>query len=293
MGSKLPALFLATGLASLNAVAQSAAAPPPRFQVASVKRCPNTEPVSGAPQSPGRLTVACVTTANLIRLAYLVFPTGQPNSPVSPSAFQQPISGGPSWIDSDRYRIDAKIAGPVNVEMMRGPMMQALLEDRFQLKLHRETREIAVFALEVAKGGPKLQPAKAGACVAFDRNQPKPEPASAQPSQPICGTIRTNANGGIDIPGVTMAVLCRQLSAYVEHDIADRTGIEGTFEVHLDLSPADLGEPGAAPDPSSPFTVGDGGAVAASVRKLGLQMRAAKGKAEFLVIDRIERPTEN
>lgn len=277
-------------IVSLTGAAFAQPGPSPRFEVASIKRCQDTEPVSGGEMSPGRLHLACVTTANLIRLAYLVFPTGEPNAPVSPSAFQQPISGGPTWIDSERYRIDAKVESPVNVEMMRGPMMQALLKDRFQLQLHRQTKPIDVYELTVG-GEPGLQLAAKGSCVAFDRNHPPPTPGEAAPV--VCGALRDNAKGGFDIPGISMNGLCRLLSAYVDRNIVDRTRINGTFDVHLELTPADLGIPGAAPDPSSPFTPGDGGAIAAAVRKLGLQLRPGKGTAQFLVIDHVERPSEN
>lgn len=84
-----------------------------------MKRCRNGQPPSGGDPDPVRLHLACVTTASLIRLAYLVFPTGEANAPVSPGSFQMPISGGPSWLDTDRYTIDAKPERPVNTEMMR------------------------------------------------------------------------------------------------------------------------------------------------------------------------------
>jgi hypothetical protein len=88
-----------------------------------------------------------------------------------------------------------------------------------------------------------------------------------------------------------MAELCRRLSGYVDRDIIDKTGITGVYDVHLDLRPADVGD--AEADPSSPFTPGDGGATAAAVKKLGLQMRNAKGTGEFIVIDHVERPSAN
>ncbi len=293
MGTVIPALLIVAGLTALDAGAQSPAASAQKFEVTSIKRCQNAESPGGGAPSPGRLDLACVTTANLIRLAYLVFPTGQANAPVSPGVFQMPILGGPSWIDSDRYRIDAKAAERVNVEMMKGPMMQALLEDRFKLKLHRETKQVDVFELTVAKGRPKLQPAKEGGCVVFDRNNPPPDPPPGGPGPPLCGFVRKSANSGFDIPGVTMAGLCRQLSSYVDRDIIDKTGIKGVFDVHLDLAPADLGYADAVPGPSSPFTLGDGGAISSAIQRLGLQMRSAKGSAQFLFIDRIERPSGN
>lgn len=90
-----------------------------------------------------------------------------------------------------------------------------------------------------------------------------------------------------------MADLCRRLSAYVDRDIVDKTGISGAFDVHLDLLPTDIGYAGAAPDPSSPFTPGNGDAIAIAVKKLGLHLHNGKRPAGFLVIDHVERPSEN
>jgi hypothetical protein len=98
------ALLLAFELTTLAAGAQSVSTSVQKFEVASIKRCQKPGSRNGGGESPDRLGLACVTTANLIRLAYLVFPTGQPNAPVSPTVFQMPISGGPSWIDSDATR---------------------------------------------------------------------------------------------------------------------------------------------------------------------------------------------
>ncbi|MDP9039543.1 MAG: TIGR03435 family protein [Acidobacteriota bacterium] len=287
----LSVVFLVTALLNLDAQTESTANQ--KFEVASVRLCQNGQSPSGGDPNPGRLHLACVTTANLIRLAYLVFPTGQPNAPVSPNAFQMPISGAPSWLDSDRYAIDATVEQRVNTEMMKGPMMQALLEERFGLKLHKETKVIPAFELKVGKKGTKLQPAKEGACVVYDRNNPPSAPSAGQPAPIICGVIRESARGGFDILGATMPDLCRQLSAYVDRDIVDKTGITGAFDVHLDLLPADLGYGGATPDPSSASTPDDGGAIAAAVKKLGLKMSNAKQSAQFLVIDHVERPSEN
>jgi uncharacterized protein (TIGR03435 family) len=158
--------------------AQTALTEVHKFEVASVRPCQNSQSPSGGDPNPGRLHLACVTTANLIRLAYLVFPTGQPSAAVSPNAFQMPISGAPSWVDSDRYTIDAKVEQRVNSEMMKGPMMQALLEDRFGLKLHKETKEIPAFELTVGAKGQGLRPAKEGACEAYDRNHPPADPGA-------------------------------------------------------------------------------------------------------------------
>jgi uncharacterized protein (TIGR03435 family) len=293
MSATFPALLLAAEWMVLCAYPQSPDPTVQKFEVASIKRCQDSDRGGGGGEpTPGRVDLNCVTTSNLVRMAYLVFPTGRPNAPVSPTAFQQPISGGPSWMNTERYRINAKAEGPVNLEMMRGPMLQALLEDRFQLKLHRETKVIQVYELTVGKSGAKLQPAKEGGCVVFDRNHP-PAPVPGEPAPVLCGVFRVNPNGGFDLPGVTIADLCRELTKYVDRDIIDKTGITGVFDVHLDLVSADLFCPNAAPDPSSAFSPGDGGAIAATLDKLGLQMRPAKGSAQFLVIDHLDKPSEN
>jgi uncharacterized protein (TIGR03435 family) len=234
-----------------------------QFDVASVKHCQGNDVGGGGSPTPGRLAMNCVTLASLIRMAYLAFPTGQPNVPVSPTFLQQPLAGEPAWIESERYRIDATASGPTNSEMMRGPMLQVLLEERFQLRVHREMKETNVFELAAAKSGTKLAPAKEGSC-------------GADP----CGILHRNLAGGFDIPGVTMADLSHRLTAYVDRDIVDKTAIAGVFDVHLDITPEDLES-------------GDGSVLAVALGKLGVQMRPGKALAPMLVIDHVERPSEN
>jgi uncharacterized protein (TIGR03435 family) len=205
----------------------------------------------------------------------------------------QPIEGSPAWVRSDRYRIDAKPESPQIQEMMRGPMMQTLLEDRFKLKIRRVARDVPVYALVVAKGGPKLQPTKG--CVALDfTNGPPPPP---EPGQNTCGPFAPDTNGGIVTYGQTLAGLCAQFSVALDRAVVDRTGIAGQFDIHLDLTDAEL-----FPFDSRGATAADGAATAppdsltafmAAVQKLGLRIEPAKAPADFLVIDHIERPSEN
>jgi hypothetical protein len=133
--------------------------------------------------SPGSLDVECTTLERLIQQAYLAYGDGQ-LLPVMANGVQlprmsvrlmsQPIKGSPAWVNSDRYNIQAKAEGAPSEEMTRGPMMQALLEDRFQLRIHRETREIPIYELTVAKGGPKFKEAQPGSCIADrDRRPPR------------------------------------------------------------------------------------------------------------------------
>jgi uncharacterized protein (TIGR03435 family) len=137
-------LASATAIVSLPAAPQE---PQPAFEVASIKR-----DISGQPGPQFRLfpgfTVQRATLKDLVRLAYFVHD------------FQ--VSGGPSWINSDRYNIEAKVEGnPTFNQEYRSLQLrrlQTLLQDRFKLALHRETKQLPTYDLMVAKNGPKLPP---------------------------------------------------------------------------------------------------------------------------------------
>jgi uncharacterized protein (TIGR03435 family) len=151
----------------------------PKFEVASIKPC-SGEPAGrggvksagrGGGSSPGRLVLHCQTVRSLVQQAYDFYANGR-RLPVLPPNFRaEPISGGPSWVDSERYEINAKAEGSPRTETMNGPMLQALLEDRFKLRAHRETREVPVYLLTVAKGGIKLQKVDEGSCVPLDMDR--------------------------------------------------------------------------------------------------------------------------
>ena len=117
----------------------------------------------------------CTTVQRLVQQAYGLFADGQMNPGSSLT-----VVGGPAWITSDFYEIDAKAEGPQGHAMMNGPMLQALLEDRFKLKIHRETRDVPVYALTVAAGGLKLEPFQ-GSCTPRDFDKP--------PSEADCGNV--------------------------------------------------------------------------------------------------------
>jgi uncharacterized protein (TIGR03435 family) len=229
---------------------------------------------------------------SLIQWAYVNFSDDRFN----PSA-AIPISGGPAWINSELYQIDAKTEAPQSWGITNGSMLRALVEDRFKLKIHRETREVPVYALTVAKGGPKLQRFKEGGCVAFDRDHPPPPPERGKPFPRLCGMSQLTKNG-FDAYGVTMADFCKVLSDSLDRAAIDKTGVAGKFDIHLDLSPADLGHPvpelSDAVASATPPDAGDiSSAVRNAVQKLGLKLQAVKGPGEFLVIDHVVRPSQN
>jgi uncharacterized protein (TIGR03435 family) len=200
-----------------------------------------------------------------------------------------PISGGPPWIRADLFTIDAKAERPERWGMMNGPMLRALLEQRFKLKIHTESKETPVYALTVAKGGAKLQPSKHD-CIVLDLEHP---PLPIQPDKPFpttCGMGRLNAQGW-EAFAVTMGELARLLSDYADRKVVDRTGLSGTYDIHFNLSPEDLGvSPDTAPNtgPADVFA-----RVRASMHNLGLRLEPSKAPVDVLVIDAAERPSGN
>ncbi len=165
--------------------AQTAPLPTARqFEVASIKPCKDDDRNATPAPSPGRLNTSCMTVRGLIQIAYERYAGGR----FHPLDFRDfpPIEGGPNWLDSDRFDISAKADGRFSQAMMNGPMLQALLEDRFKLKLHRESRVVSVYALTVAKVGPKLHPLKKVGCASLDPENPPPAPGAKLPV--LCGT---------------------------------------------------------------------------------------------------------
>ena len=150
-------------------------------------------------------------------------------------------------------------------------LIQALLEDRFQLRFHRETRELPVFNLVVAKGGSKLkQNVDAGAHGSF----------GTRGGPPVVEMYGTNDN---------MENLIRRLASIVGRPITDKTNIAGKFDFTMKFAPQAL-RPGP-PDSSTDSTAPD--VFTALQEQLGLKLESAKGPVKVLVIDSVERPTEN
>jgi len=212
------------------------------------------------------------------------------------------ITGGPEWINSERYAIDAKAAGTPSRDQI-SLMLQSLLEERFQLKTHRETREVPVFNLVIARGGPKLPPPKEGGCE--DSTDPLPEltggrmapPGSGGAPLTRCGGLGVSLQtGGARMSGgkIPMPELVRNLSVVLGRTVVDRTGFTGLFDVRLDFLPDD-GTPALPPPPPD---AASSNAMSPSIfsalpEQLGLRLEAAKGPVEVIVIDHVERPSAN
>jgi uncharacterized protein (TIGR03435 family) len=274
----------------------------PKFDVVAVRPCRNGDvgPGRGAGggvrSSPsGLLLIHCETLASLIPQAYLNDSERAVLDPHFVRILHRPLKGGPSWIHSDLYSVEAKAEGAPSDQMMRGPMLKALLEDRFQLKVHRETSEISVYALAVAEGVPrKLNATREGSCIPVDRDHPFSPPAPGQPLPDVCGRVHIT-NAGYDTYGQTMQGLCLDFSVRLDQEVIDKTGIKGMFDIHLDMPRSSLipgltadGTPAAAPDPDEILSL-----IESAVQKLGLKLERTRGADEFLVIDHVERPSGN
>jgi uncharacterized protein (TIGR03435 family) len=193
------------------------------------------------------------------------------------------ILNAPAWVDTTKFDIQAKADSSLD-DRMRGlssdqgkvqkrQMLQALLADRFHLKAHQETRELPVYVLVVAKGGPRFLPSKTS------------------------GTTIDGGHGRIRVQGSdnTIKLLAEQLANQLGRPVIDQTGIQGRFDLTLQWTPDELAAPGhtgtdvgtSAADYSGPsiFT--------AIQEQLGLKLESQKGPVQVLVIDKVEMPSEN
>jgi uncharacterized protein (TIGR03435 family) len=192
------------------------------------------------------------------------------------------ILGGPSWLDSSTFDIDAKSDATVDAQLHALPdiearqrkqlMVQTLLADRFQLKTHQETRELPVFNLVLAKGGAKFKPSDAD--------------GTAISSSTGSGIQRIHVQGSDN----TIELLARELAESLGRVVVDKTGIDARYDLTLRWMPADRPPPmlNGAPDPNPPPDI-----FTAIQEQLGLKLEPAKGPVPVLVIDHIERPSEN
>jgi uncharacterized protein (TIGR03435 family) len=293
MGLAVLAAPLVIGVLTAPVIqAQNAPANTPKFEVASIRAC--SEPLNdgGPHSSPGRLATDCAQLLNLIGNAYNALADGHLNLNAEPT----PITGGPPWIHTASYDINAKAEGNPSKEMMLGPMMQALLEDRFQLKIHRQTSEGPVYFLTVARGGPgrevaKLQPFTEGSCTLYF-GFPRPP---LEPGQKYCERTIYGISPAVQADGATLDEFSKTLRMVVGRPVIDKTGISGRFTLRVEfaregteLAGMRLKGPDPAPDPRGVPEI-----FTALQEQLGLKLESGRGPVDTLVIDHIEKPSEN
>jgi uncharacterized protein (TIGR03435 family) len=229
------------------------------FDVASVKPAAPNQRGGIIRQMPGsqRYLASNVPLRLIMTVAY--------------SVTDRQISGGPSWIGTDPWDIDAKSEKPVSPDDLH-TMLAHLLEERFQLKIRHEQRELPIYELVVdpgAKGGPKLK---------------EHDPADLD-RPPMGGTP-----AGLEGTNVTMNYFAFTLSRNLDRNVIDKTGLTARYDVKLEFTrelPPGVVKPDA-PD------VAEGPTIFTALREqLGLRLVPAKGPVDFLVIERAEKPAEN
>jgi uncharacterized protein (TIGR03435 family) len=226
---------------------------PPSFEVASIKPNKSGARAIGNKFEPQRMSWTNVPLKNLIQAAYHL------------QSYQ--LLGAPVWASADTWDLDARTESPATMQQ-KMEMLQTLLADRFQLKFHRETRDLPQYKLVLAKSGPKLQPAK----------------ESDQDATRV-------GRGLIQNPHMTIERLAGFLQGELGRPVLDETALTGSYSVKLEWIP-DEGQPnsqGAIPSADS-----TGPTIFSAVQEqLGLKLEALKGPIEVLIIDRVEKPSAN
>jgi uncharacterized protein (TIGR03435 family) len=193
----------------------------------------------------------------------------------------QAISGGPAWIESDRYDILAGTPGEVRPNLdEQMSMLRNLLAERFKLTFHREQKELSLYALVVAKGGSKLKESTG--------------PPDALPE--TVSVVYPESGGGVRIVlpvrNATMAQFASIMNrAILDRPVVDQTGLSGRYDFDLEWTPDETQFGGNVPTGTPEHPKPD--LFAALQQQLGLRLEATKGPIEALVIDRVERPSEN
>jgi uncharacterized protein (TIGR03435 family) len=283
-----PVVFGLVNAPEIQALAtQTTAGPLPSFEVASIKLNRSGELNGGMSTPRGRLTAWNARIRNYVAFAYHV------------QTFQ--VTGGPGWVDSDKYNIEAKEDEAVTEKIEKLPyqqrmdqlrlMVQSLLAERFQIKVSHQTREGPAYALVVTKDGPKFQGQKPG--------EQYPNGIAGPNGVPMGSHAMGLGPGGLRGQGISMAQLVGALSGQVSRRVLDQTGLKGVYNISLHWTPDPGANPmatgrgisgaDAAPPPDSP-----GPSIFAAIQEqLGLKLEPTKAPVEIIVIDHIERPSEN
>jgi uncharacterized protein (TIGR03435 family) len=259
------------------------------FEAASVR--PNKTGDQGQTirrQPGGRLTATNMPLRALITFAYQLQP------------FQ--LVGDPGWIRTERFDIVAKMEGdPAPVPPGQGPdplmlAMRTLLADRFKLATHRETRQMDIYELIIARAdgtlGPNLRRTTTDCQAMMAANRGGPPPGPPGPNAPfLCGMRGTF--GRLTVNAMPLNLFANNLSQQMQRTVVDRTGLTGNWDFELTFAP----EPPTGPLPPGvelpPIDPNAPSLVTAIQEQLGLRLQSTKGPVEVLVIDDIERPVSD
>jgi uncharacterized protein (TIGR03435 family) len=250
---------------------------------------------------------------HLLQDAYFRYADGKTEPSMARSLKMPPIQGAPAWVSSDLYTVEAKAEGKSSKPAMFGPMLQSLLEERFGLKVHSETRIVPTWDLTLARGRSKLRSTvdEAGKCridlppgMNSNGQDRLPFPGftpdghfhvpPGPPGQPchIIMTLKHGQNGLLVGKAITLDELSGYLVRATDRPVIDKTGLTGKFDVVLEYAP-DLTIPetytASPPDTSSDVPT----LITALEEQLGLKLVSDRGPRDFIVIDHIEKPSKN
>ena len=256
------------------------------FEVASIKPDKSGTNMVRMMFRPDGLDATNVTLEMLIRLAYGIE--------------EHQISGGPNWLKSDHYDIDAKMDSPtadavhkLNEDQRRRAtehMLQVLLADRFKLAVHHDSKELSIYALVVAKNGPKLKEAKPG--------DTYPNGIKGPDGIGRAGLMRMG-RGQLTGQALPLSALARLLTDQLGRTVVDKTGLSGNYDYTLQWTPDEsqggsLRGPDTGPQGSAPSSDLSGPSLFTALQEqLGLKLESQKGPVEIYVIDHAEKPSEN
>lgn len=294
--------------------------PAPSFEVASIKpHKSNSFGVMLRIEPGGRFAAEGIPLKLLIEEAYNIK--------------DQQLSGDPAWLSSERYDIEAKADEETSAQMQKMKpderkdmlmrMMQSLLADRCKLQLSRSTKELPVYALVVGKNGPKMKKSD------FDPSSMKPPdgPPPLRPDEARADHVRVPGGpppkgammmgpGHLNLNGVSLERFADVLSRILRRTVVDKTGLPGTYEFSLNWTPDEnegplmpggppprqmadgTGAPGAGPGAppgveSAPPDTSGPDILTAIQEQLGLKLESQKGPVELLVIEHVEKPSQN
>jgi uncharacterized protein (TIGR03435 family) len=228
----------------------------PEFEVASIKPNKTNERMYYGLRN-ATMTVRNMTVKGLIQIAY-----GKRDSQ---------ITGGPAWITSECFDIDAKAE---RAQKATHDMEKSLLATRFQLKLHTETKEASVYSLVVARGGLKMK-------------------LSADQTEPEKGGPKELGSGRLVGEGIPMYIITNLLSNMLGRTVINNTGLTAKYDVNLAPAPDSLELPTDPANALTPADVLNLAIIEAVEKQLGLKIESTKAPEEVLVIDHIEHPSAN
>jgi uncharacterized protein (TIGR03435 family) len=261
-------------------LAQGQAAPKPMaFEVVSIRQNVAGSKVAAFGATPDGFRMVNMPLGAVIAAAYV---------PTTGEALYSATVGLPAWMNQDRWDIEAKIAEadrvewqkPASQQKMLQAMLQTMLVERCKLAVHRERKDAAVLYLEIGKGALKLKQAEAGEAYPEGRTSPYPG-----------GGVVRSEGGQMHFYQAPMTLLASLLTNrnLGGPEIQDRTGLTGGYDFAVDWGAWTGGGVGAAEaDAADP-----GPTLFSAVAALGLKLAPAKGQVETLVLDHVERPSEN